>query len=193
MNNQLPTTPQLGLEIDRISTALQQADNESIASLPESVFVNNFLPMFSGETVPAHINPGQWAAIAGTPYRPVNIIGADGKVLYQVPPLLVRDRVDPTKTPQGLPRMGHVVATTNQLQLVSPRQADHYLRKELHRRGIVDESSESVQTNVQQWNAIFARYNKPLIGDGALPEEVADFNPQKSEGKADLTYGDDIL
>lgn len=89
--------------------------------LPESVFVQLFLPYFSGTPFPDNRNViAEWIGIAGTPMSEVDIINDQGAVLYSVPSLFNTDMLQVANKKAGL-AIGDIV--------------DNYKLRDQHVRG----------------------------------------------------------
>lgn len=71
----------------------QIVDQVESNQLPEKLFVDNFLPVFSGKVKMEDNNQAivAWIAIAGSPVASVDIIDSSGKVLFTVPPIAKSD------------------------------------------------------------------------------------------------------
>lgn len=81
-------------EIDNLSnqaTWIRQSIENDRTEIPESEFKRLFIPLLTGQ-IPEEqlmdIGFRPWIAVAGTATRWVNIINAQGEVIYSVPPLL---------------------------------------------------------------------------------------------------------
>jgi hypothetical protein len=179
----------LAEQIKNIHDSLTSISAQDITSLPEPVFVNSFLPFFAGQTVTSDINVSTWVGIAGNPYRSVNIVGANGEVLYTIPPLFDREALDPNKRQIGVSPMQHVMKTYEQFMQLSPQRARSYLDQELAKRNLAVDARENIISNLHIWNAIFARYNLPLIQGGPQSPSTS----ASSSDKVDLDYSDEIL
>lgn len=75
-------------DIKKIGNAVKAYGN---ARLPEMMFVETFLPYFSGQRTPDEQSPiiETWLNISGGYERSVDLIGSDGKVSVTVPPLFI--------------------------------------------------------------------------------------------------------
>lgn len=148
--------------LQQIQEQLSLASATDTATLSERVFSNVFLPLFAGdETLVYKADFATWINYAGGPYRSVDIIDTSGKVLFTVPPLFDRKAVNPVST-SAIP-ISHVVATANQYAKLHPSQGMLYLDAELTKRAIVMKVPANVIENLELWNNIFMRYNRPPI------------------------------
>lgn len=181
----------LAEQIASIHSSLTTIPEEEIATLPEDVFKATFLPFFAGQPAPSNVNAGVWAGIAGNPYRPVNIVGIDGEVLYTIPSLFDRQAVDPTKASDHAVPMQHVMITHEQLTRISPVRAQAYMNAQLAQRKIAVDVSPTIAKNILVWNEIFKRYNLPTI-DVKEGTAVATVVREGSDAPA-LNYDEDIL
>lgn len=178
-------------QIASIHSSLVNIPQEDIATLPEEVFKATFLNFFAGLPVPENVNASVWAGIAGNPYKPVNIVGVDGEVLYTIPSLFDRQAVDPTKVADHAVPMQHVMITHEQLTRISPVRARSYMNAQLAQRRIAVDVSPTIAKNIKTWNEIFKRYDLPTIEikDGSSYTTVV---KEGSDSPA-LSYDDDIL
>ncbi|HXQ32491.1 MAG TPA: hypothetical protein VN843_00580 [Anaerolineales bacterium] len=87
------------LAINALNAEIDQAFSDIFESevhhnqLPEYLFVNMFLPYFTGKVADnAHLNmTTKWIAVAGSAMNPVDVIDGTGKVLFTVPSLMSSD------------------------------------------------------------------------------------------------------
>ncbi len=176
--------------IDQISTDLMAIEKQTQAKLPEAVFKAYFLPLFAGYPTDKTVNEALWASIAGNPYRTVDIVDESGQVLFTVPPLLVRERIDPTRIDQHTSPMSHVMQTLQQLARISPIKARRYLEAEFNKRNIHQEAHEEVLLMIHQWKTIFDRYQIKHKLDVEEPNEK---KQDKPPSQTSLEFDDGLL
>lgn len=129
--------------------------------LPEQLFVNAFLPFFSGKIKDdAQLNiTTKWVSVAGSTMNSVDIINNDGKVLFTVPPLMsteflgIHDNIrgksfneifnDAKNQANRIPILGERVIAEDAGGKVSQMKVD----------------PKDIQ--ITQWDMIFDRYNVP--------------------------------
>lgn len=140
--------------------------------LPEDIFVNVFLPYFSGE-VEVDENSDvivQWISIAGSPSREVTIIDENSKPLFTVPALLDSSGIDIMNKNKGQ-SFNNIAANyflhKNQLPIIG----QNYLNTSLEKRvkSLNPEETKHDKT-IKQWIYILRKYNK--LGQSA--SEVVD-------------------
>ena len=127
--------------------------------LPERIFVEYFLPYFSGEKEIDEENKviGEWIGIAGYPGSEVNIVADDDhkKVLYTVPAIIETGHIDPVRKGRS---MSAVVYNT-QLRSDFPGQADSFAIKATEEIFHEQVKPRLNMANNQRWMQIFERYN----------------------------------
>lgn len=157
-------------EILDIGDALIHAKDDAIATMDEHRFVSIFLPMFAGDAVQhyrehgAHI--GTWHMFAGSPFKEVRVIDNQGVELFRVPPIFNDTAIKPldgTGQSEGIPSIADMLMRADMIAKQGPLAYEQYMQSELGRRSFMftDENDESQY--IQRWNAIFQRYNRPLI------------------------------
>lgn len=184
-----------GDEINSIYDSLIKTSGESITSLPENVFVQNFLPLFAGENAPNNATLQLWLGIAGNPYMPVNIVDSKGEILYTVPAFFERSAIQIGKAGDTAAPIQHVIKTTEQLSKLHPRRGEVYFQEQMNRRNIVSQSSTLTDKNRKIWIDIFTRYNKPI--PVYMVESKSESTDKKVESKtptsSNLEYDDGVF
>lgn len=146
-----------------LTSMLPKAD--VIKQLPEDIFKNVFLPLFLGQPNPKYptISGGNWAAFAGSPHAPVDVIDPAGKILFRVPALMHNQLLAPLTGTGGVD-MEFIVKQAQLYSSTLPQQADEYLRAELTKRTPLMKSDTDVSEIVEAWNKIFVFYGlvKPV-------------------------------
>lgn len=164
-------------EIDNLNKANQDIFNQLIAAdepnkLPESLFVQNFLPYFCGEldiSKNDDVIP-YWYSIAGSPNKEVAIIGDRGEILYRVPALSDTSIIDPTKE-KGRVNFGEIVSLAKLYTNQSPVAGENYINQKLAEKFYKLTAKSRVFTeNEKRWMEIFTRYGK-VKEDEANAEE----------------------
>lgn len=160
-------TSRLAQEIKNITSELAVVADTDFARLPERHFSQIFLPFFAGdEDLMYPVTLVHWLNVAGGPYRSVNIVGSDGVILFTVPPLFDRNAINPIT--EDAKSIAHVIATTSQYARIHPTQGANYLSSELTKRALVMKVPAAILNELETWNKIFTRYNRPPIM--AIPE-----------------------
>jgi len=157
---------------NEIKAAFSALDEENVRSVPEVIFVRDFLPLFSGKPVPnAQDRLATWYLIAGTPYMPVNIVNQHGQKVIQVPPVLDGAQLNPaSRGSRGL-GMGALVEDAAQQGFISPRAADGALVAALSDRVHRVEIPKTVSP---EWQAVFDHYAEGKLEGKSAAEKAAD-------------------
>lgn len=162
----------LAQEIEMIQTSLQQAAVQSKARLPEHLFKAYFLPRFFGREENDSAWIEQWVAIAGSPFKPVDIFEGNA-VLFEVPPLFDYDSVQPASGNYKT-SIADAIKMSQLLMQRSPIEANRVLDGFLQSRKFVRSTPEKQAVFEQTWQAIFARYGlveppSPAQSDSSTP------------------------
>lgn len=161
--------------IDFHFDALVVKPNREINKLPESIFIQVFLPFFCGEKLITDEKDilVKWVSIAGAPTKEVQIIDDNGNDLFIVPPLMDSTIIDIKNEGQGQPFLSIISnyeLHKNQLPVVG----ENYLKNSIDERmKTLTKDSTAHELNEKQWNNIFIRYNKI---DGPNADESSDTN-----------------
>lgn len=137
--------------------------------VPAEAFRWCFLPFFLGEEVPPEVtqgrgqpNIGHWIALAGGPYRPVDIINESGEKILEVPPVLDNTVLDHSIHDKSA-AMREAIVSSREILTHNPAQSNRYLehlyQHELKRLVVKPLDID----HIIAWNKIFAYYGKPLI------------------------------
>lgn len=137
-----------------------------VAKIPEGTFVNEILPVLTGEVVNSEF-PLLMAAVAGNPFSEVDVVGADGNVLFRMPALLERNIIS-HKEASKRGSLSSMMITAGMLSHQSPARAEKYLEHEFSGRGIATNRDEIIKARQERWNVILARYGKTLKLDGTV-------------------------
>lgn len=149
--------------------------NADVNKLPETLFVENFLPFFCGER---EIGDNKdflpyWISIAGSPTAEVQIIDGAGYELYRVPPIADTTIIEPAKR-KGNVNFGEIVALTKLHSNVTPAKGENYLNKQLADKFFKLTSQSTIfSENEKRWISIFERYGKLKVDDTALANKKA--------------------
>ncbi len=164
-------TDQVKSSIDYHFEQLVVKPYQEIATLPENVFVEVFLPFFSGERSFDESNDIiiNWISIAGNPTKEVKIVDDIGNVLYTVPPIMDTTCIDFKNDRKGQ-AIGNIMANyelhKGQLPIVGKNYLDGSIDNRLKS---LTKDSEVLTENEKRWNSIFVRYGK--IKDTTVKED----------------------
>lgn len=144
-----------------------------ISRLPESIFIETFLPFFCGEK--SFEDEQQflvkWIAIAGNPSKEVHIVDDGFEVLFTVPAIMDTTCIDFKNDRKGQ-SLANIIANyelhRNQLPVVGKKYLEGTIDKRLE---TLNKKSDIVATNEQRWREIFIRYKK--IEDTQSSEDIS--------------------
>lgn len=171
-----PTTPsvspiqkQLLADLTKKITALKndfaQAELLEPATIPEGIFVRDFLPLFSGkDTSNREALLANWYLIAGSPYASVNIVDQFGTLVIKVPAILDRDAIT-IPTARGNNFLT-VFEEAKQRSAISPSLGDSIINAELQNRLNNMVSTEGPKGMSAEWTQLLRHYK---VLDGAKP------------------------
>lgn len=148
----------IGINIHAIANQLTTIEQNS--QFPEELFVQHFLPLFAGEVAPTpHVNYQTWLEkVAGGERVSVDIVDANGVVLFTVPPLFDTSVLEQSKP--GGESMTLIERHYSRLKEFDAAGSQQFLNKKLSGLHIKAEPTEQVYENIRIWNAIFERYGK---------------------------------
>lgn len=135
--------------------------------LPESLFVENFLPLFSG-IVGSETKEGQellrlWVIIARDNLNEVSIFSDDtGEILFNVPPLNTPDVLDIAHNKdRKLPSIDDILGLAEGLSNTIPVRGANFFAKAMDTRtDIIAANPDTIKVSkyTQRWQEIFTRY-----------------------------------
>lgn len=175
-------TADLIAQMDSVHDALVVNTSSIDAVLPESIFVNYFLPYFSGE-MPITLADKvltEWVSIAGTPTNEISIIDTTNKVLFKIPSLFDTSIIDVLKRGVG-ESMGDIFTGYELRKNNIPSVANRFLNDSLADKApsIIKQSTQ-LTNGEKRWSEIFERYGK---GKG-----VASTTTPEAAGVDDVEY-----
>ena len=133
-----------------------------VRALPEKIFINNFLPYFSGKKdITPEDNPyAAWAEVAGTLTAEVAIINEHNQVLFMVPAIYNTEALGSlTDSKNKDVSIQALVNLSNLERGISPIAAEAGFKNNINEKiKKVNESSPKQVENEKRWNEIFARY-----------------------------------
>ena len=124
---------------------------------PERIFVENFLPVFSGERSMSMEALNDWIGIAGSVTNEVDIVDPANKVLYSVPALLDTNVID-IASRDSRP-LDHIYGEFDLRKNNIPTAAQAFLKSELTKKanGIIKQENN---VSAERWKDILDRYGK---------------------------------
>jgi len=131
-------------------------DKKLLNHIPESLFVNYFLPRFTGNIIDEKYVL-EWISIAGSPMAEVGII-KDGtnEILFYVPSILATNSIT-LRQEEG--DIGDIVEKYNNINNNSPIQGLNFFLEALNNKA--NEYSNLINLNEisNRWKAILEKYN----------------------------------
>lgn len=132
-----------------------------LPKLPESIFVEYFLPYFKGEVtdpvVAADLRKN-WITLARHPMGEVNIINDQGEIIFTTPSIAYTRMFDPTKSDIN-GSFKDLLLMTNQINVSNPIRAKQYLENNMATKFNAMRIKGHVLTKEEQrWLEIFNRY-----------------------------------
>lgn len=147
----------------------EEIERTLLPRLPESLFVEYFLPLFRGEiTDPAVVEDyrSKWFVLARHPQGEVNIIDNKGNVLFTTPSYSYTKMFDPTKSDTS-GSFKDMISLANQLGSANPIRAKQYLENNLVKKfNDMRIKGHVLSQEEKRWLEIFNRYevkNQTLI------------------------------
>ena len=132
-----------------------------LPKLPESIFIEYFLPYFKGEvTDPATAVElrKKWITLARHPMGEVNIINDQGEIIFSIPSIAYTKMFDPTKSDIN-GSFKDLLLMTNQINVSNPIRAKQYLENNMATKFNAMRIKGHVLTKEEQrWLEIFKRY-----------------------------------
>jgi hypothetical protein len=166
-------------------------DPGDIANCPESLFVKMFLPFFSGHRVIEDEGmPARWIAIAGNPFKPVNVFNDKTmEILYQVPAFFDMEAVVVSNRKHG--SLGDIIQRASQLSQIHPSQGVNHFAKSVQKLELLQDRSAEVARTKAIWFEIFKRYNIQPIGWDA-PAQTTESKPKSEVDQVDFDDGENL-
>lgn len=130
-------------------------------TLPERLFVSDFLPIFAGKVPLEKVQDfiKVWVSIAGSPSAPVDIIDHNEKVLFTVPGIFDSSFIDPNRS-EGAMNFAEIVHFAKLHNGISPALEQSVFVKNVQKKlDAMQKKSPSFAKNIKAWAEIFARYN----------------------------------
>lgn len=157
-------------EIKGISATLEKGvRQEGNARITEDVFVNVFLPFFSGEHNTYSVGLGNWITVAsgynqtGGQFKEVDVIDTNGNLLFSVPPIYDRSALKPVKLSDtiALPQLFEQAVVLGSIKpSLRDKQHRHIFEALLNK---MNNPNSNAREYLLRWNNIFVRYNRESI------------------------------
>ena len=148
-------------EIDEVMSEIQAEENVKV---PEHVFREIFLPVFSGQLKEDKDFIAHWIGLVGSPVSAADVVDPQGNVLFEVPPIYETNRLS---TDRHGPRYESFLIEYSEQSKLHPA---------LGQKIFVESSAEKLETafadktpNVEGWRKVFKYYG--MIPDtGKTPQ-----------------------
>lgn len=153
-----------GNRIKEVEAQLAQVADEELPRLPEQIFRDWFLPIFSGQVTDTDVvrtRLREWLSVAGNPFHEVMIIDTHQHDvrLFRVPPLFDRSVVK--SLVQGRNTLGHIMRSAEQYARISPQAGRNFMMEQFKRFEMFEDIAEHRMQFAGRWNEILARYGLP--------------------------------
>lgn len=163
-------------KIKQMKEDFDQLDKLNIRSIPENIFVFNFLPFFCGEKVEnSNYLLNTWLDIAGSNYKPVNVVDNNGKVVITVPPIHDNNAIEPVTNRRD--DLSYMFRESREKSTLSPNLGINIVNDALGSRFhkvIRDTQNSPIK---EKWLALFRHYGKtPALLDTPKEVEGDDFD-----------------
>lgn len=177
----------MALQAEQAASVMQNVfsslvQNQLRQRLPERIFVERFLPYFSGKVnIASTSSPiAEWISIAGSPTSEVELIDGTGKVVATVPAVFHTGFINPRKSEETLSRIAqqHELEKTNPINNSDNKFAQRILSK-------VPQATVAVSEE-QKWETLFKRYGVGLENK----KEVKTESSITSGSSEELDFGD---
>lgn len=158
MNTVHPTLMKLTDSLDHIYSSLVA---EGKSKIPEPVFIEHFLPFFSGKEVE---NPNtvmqNWVSIAGSPLHEVDVVNEKQEVIFTVPAIMDTGLLNVIKnnSQETLPSIYNRYNIQKDSLIAD---AGNKLLNELNNNFKQTINSETYINNSNKWVNIIQRYENP--------------------------------
>lgn len=139
----------------------EDVDRLLLARLPEDLFVAHFLPLFRGDIKDPLLEQDlrtKWYILARHQLGEVNIIDANGEILFTTPSINYTKMFDPTKSDVS-GSFKDLITIANQMGSANPVRAKQYLENNLTKKFNSMRVKGHILINEEQrWLDIFKRY-----------------------------------
>lgn len=148
------------IDVDIRQVSSQLITRPRVEQVPETIFVNYFLPMFAGEVDQTEaVNYNTWIEkVAGRDTAPVEVVNEQGVVLFVVPPMLDSSVIEQTQS--GRNSFTRIERKYSRLKEVAAAESQTFLTVTMQSIHIAEKPSQGVIDNIKTWNEIFKRYGR---------------------------------
>lgn len=162
---------------EAINSIFENITASDINTLPEKVFVSNFLSLFHGDIVDENkrlVLTQHWVGIAGGPSQEVSIVDDNGKELYRVPPIFNSSAVNIIEN--GRMSMLDIVKLSESDDFKPRATLNLTNNLNLKQKELLVNSEQSKKETIDNLNKIFIKYKLPLFGtvENTITKEVVE-------------------
>lgn len=166
----------LAEDISDITASLTD-DDAVLVRMPEAWFVSTFLPFFAGEKVHPNVNAEEWFRRVRGPFNEAIVVDQNQQELYRVPAYYEQAAIlplDGTGKAANMPSITNMLIGANRYGSMShPDAMENVVMDEMSKRSFMFNKEVDNSATIDRWNAIFARYGKPLIQKGSATTAAA--------------------
>lgn len=161
---------------DIMKQMFQEMTTDAMRTIPEYLFVENFLPFFCGENKEnSRYLLTTWYQIAGTPYASVRVLDASNRHVATVPPILNREALASSNENKTLMNIESLFNAAAQQATLSSNMANSTIVNGLANKYLTGLNQESQNKLVSEWRALFDYYGKlPKTGASTASSNKAD-------------------
>lgn len=175
--------------------AVVEGSKEYVGRLPESIFVQYFLPYFREKIEEKDLTPEKlayrnkvledWISVAGTTANEVNIINNVGQTLFTVPALTNTKVISPIRK-DGAVSFETIANMAERLRVMSPAQSVDYQHSRLHDK-LKDMSTGTHKFKEYEkiWLDIFNRYSDVKDPAQSGSQKSTDTTDNKNNNQSD--------
>ena len=162
---------------EAINSIFENITASDINTLPEKIFVSNFLSLFHGDIVDENkrlVLTQHWVGIAGGPSQEVSIVDDNGKELYRVPPIFNSSAVNIIEN--GRMSMLDIVKLSESDDFKPRATLNLTNNLNLKQKELLVNSEQSKKETIDNLNKIFTKYKLPLFGtkESTVTKEVVE-------------------
>jgi hypothetical protein len=163
-------TNEIEIKEKELKESFQTLEQDAVHSVPETIFVRDFLAAFSGKEPMSKELLQIWYSISDGPFNYVNILNKNGNIVARVPPVKVRG-ILPTNDDNDIDSsMAAIYQQHQALSAISPMAADNKLAYMLHAKFVKGSKSANTEKLASEWNELISKYESSL--PGSVKKEV---------------------
>lgn len=170
------------MSIREMHQQLSESIKSEWNSIPESIFVQEFLDLFLNGAKDNDERLHKWGIVCGNYHFGVHLLDDEtGERVFTVPPVWDTSFINPRANDAGIPSIASHAAQFEMLATARPQIAERYLAKNLV-TSLKDKIRQPTSDAWKQYKQLLERYGDKSA-DGTKP----------AEQKVQVTYSDDDL